>query len=82
MSGQPDLILQLAHIIAEDFRSRGIHDVEVRAETWVSLNGRPPQALIDPSRDLAREVDGLGPASWILSPPVSPPLPAAGLAQR
>lgn len=82
MSGQPDLILQLAHVIAADFRSRGIQDVEVRAETWVSLNGRPPQALIDPTRDLAREHDGLGPASWIMSPPASPPLPSAGLAQR
>ena len=82
MSGQPDLILQLAHIIAADFRSRGILDVEVRAETWVSLNGRPPQALIDPTRDLARESDGFAPATWIMSPPVSPPLPSAGLAQR
>jgi vitamin K-dependent gamma-carboxylase len=66
MGGQPDLILALAHHIAADFRARGHGEVEVRAEAWVSLNGRPPRLLIDPDRDLARERDGLAPRRWIL----------------
>lgn len=70
-SGQPDFILQLGHAIASDYRARGV-DVRVRAEVWVSLNGRPPALLIDPNVDLANIPDGLAPARWILSPPEVP----------
>ncbi|MBL9111967.1 MAG: HTTM domain-containing protein, partial [Myxococcales bacterium] len=58
-SGQPDLILALAHRIASDFRAEGHADVEVRADAWVSLNGRPAERMIDPDVDLARIEDGL-----------------------
>ena len=75
MAGQPDLILQLAHHIAEDFRARGMGDVEVRAEALVSLNGRPARHMIDPTRDLARIEDGLAPKGWILPGPDTPPTP-------
>ncbi len=74
MSGQPDLILQLAHHIAQDFQTRGVGPVEVRAEAWVSLNGRPPRLLIDPDFDLTSALDGVLPAEWILPGPDSPPL--------
>ena len=40
MSGQPDLILQLAHHVKEDFELRGLGPVEVRTELRVGLNGR------------------------------------------
>jgi hypothetical protein len=63
---QPDMILQLAHIVAADFRSRGVRDPEVRVDAFVSLNGRRRARLIDPTVDLARETDGLSPRSWIL----------------
>ena len=66
MSTQPDHILQLAHLIADDYRARGIVDPEVRVDAFASLNGKPRQRLIDPSVDLARETDGLGPKAWIL----------------
>lgn len=66
MSTQPDHILQLVHIVADDFRARGIVDPEVRVDAFASLNGRPRQRLIDPTVDLARETDGLGARSWIL----------------
>jgi vitamin K-dependent gamma-carboxylase len=71
MSGQPDLILQLAHHIRDAYRARGHEDVEVRVETRVSLNGRLGAPLIDPTVDLARVQDGLGPARWILPAPTS-----------
>jgi hypothetical protein len=79
MSSQPDLILQVAHRIADDFRSRGMNDVEVRAEAWVSLNGRAPALLIDPKVNLARVEDGLAPASWVLPLPEGPPLQAVAV---
>ncbi|MCA9521552.1 MAG: HTTM domain-containing protein, partial [Myxococcales bacterium] len=56
---QPDMILALAHHIARDFRRRGYPEVEVRADSFVSLNARLPQRLIDDRVDLARVSDGL-----------------------
>ncbi len=73
MSGQPDLILQLAHHIADDYRARGHADVEVYVEALVSLNGRPPQLMIDPEANLAAIDDGLAPADWILPAPTDSP---------
>ena len=69
MSSQPDMILQLAHMVADDFRARGVHDPEVRVDAFVSINGRRRARLIDPDIDLAHEADGLSPKSWILPHP-------------
>ena len=73
-AGQPDLVLQLAHHIRDDLESRGYREVEVRADAWVSLNGRPSTRMIDPSVDLARVHDGISPAAWILPAPEGPPI--------
>jgi len=74
MSAQPDLILQLAHHVADEYRARGYEDVEVRADVFVSLNGRRAQRLIDPDVDLASIHDGLARATYILPAPTTPPL--------
>ncbi len=63
MMTQPDLILAFAHVLAA---RTGIPGVEVRADVRVSLNGRPPRPLIDPSVNLAAESDGFLPKRWIL----------------
>jgi vitamin K-dependent gamma-carboxylase len=75
MASQPDLVLQLAHHIRDDFERRGYGDVEVRAESMASLNGRRGASLIDPEVDLTKVRDGIGPASWILPAPVDAPPP-------
>lgn len=74
MTGQPDLILQLAHHIADDFEERGLGSVEVRVDALVSLNGRPAARLIDPGADLTQIADGVAPADWILPRADEPPL--------
>ena len=66
MSPQPDMVLEAAHVIAEDYRARGVHQPAVYADVFVSLNGRSMQRLIDPRVDLARQVDGLSNKPWIL----------------
>jgi hypothetical protein len=68
-SGQPDLIAQLARRIRDDYAARGVLGARVRAEAWVSLNGRPPAPMIDSSTDLAAEPCGLSKAAWILPAP-------------
>jgi vitamin K-dependent gamma-carboxylase len=88
LSTQPDLVLQLAHRVRDDFRAQGHDDVTVRVEAMVSLNGRGFAPLVDPTVDLARVEDGLGKASWIAAEPQGPPIhlrhvwPAARLASR
>jgi len=73
MSSQPDLILQLAHRIHDDFVERGHGPVEVHVESRVSLNGRRSVPFIDPKLDLARVEDGLSLAGLVLPPPSSAP---------
>lgn len=74
MSGQPDMILTLAQHIAREQEERGLHDVEVRVDAWISLNGRPMARMIDPDIDLARVQDSIWPAEWILEAPSDAPL--------
>lgn len=74
LSSQPDLVLQLAHRIRDDFRAHGHDDVEVRVEAVVSLNGRARAPMIDPRVDLGCIDDGVGKAAWILPAPEGPPI--------
>ncbi len=75
MSSQPDLIAQLGQHIGWTLRRQGLGEVEVRAEAWVSLNGRPPALLLDPSVDLMQVDRGWRPQPWVTDMPDSPPLP-------
>jgi hypothetical protein len=72
MTTKPDLILHFGHYLAEEKRREGYENVEVRARVMVSLNGRPPQLLIDPNVDLTKEEVSLLPARWIV--PLTTPL--------
>ncbi len=66
MASQPDMILEAAHVIAADFRTRGVRDPEVRVDAFASLNGRSRARLVDPDVDLARVRDGFTAKDWIL----------------
>lgn len=62
MSFQPDMILQFAHFLADSFGP----NVEVRAEAYVSLNGRRSRLLLDPTIDLSSEENSWRAKPWIL----------------
>ena len=63
MMGQdPFMVRSLAQHIADDFRERGIADVEVHADSFATLNGRPLQRLIRADVDLAEAT----PPDWIV----------------
>jgi hypothetical protein len=70
---QPDMILRLAHHIRDEARAQGYGNVRVRAEAYVSWNGRPAELLLDPQVNLAAEHDGFREASWIRPAPTSAP---------
>ena len=54
MATQPDMIADYARHLAAEARRAGHRDVEVRADVYVSLNGRPSRRFVDPDADLAR----------------------------
>lgn len=66
MSTQPDMILQFAHHLEQQYINEGIADPIVRAEAWVSINGEGSRLLIDPAVDLTKEQDGWKRKDWIL----------------
>ncbi|HAA55261.1 MAG TPA: gamma carboxylase [Myxococcales bacterium] len=66
MSTQPDMILTFAHELAARFRRKGYPGIEVYADAFASLNGRPRQRLLDPHVDLARQPRGWAPKRWIV----------------
>jgi hypothetical protein len=81
MAPQPDMVLQAAHVVAADYRARGVVAPEVYVDAFASLNGRPAQRLIDPQVDLAREADSLSNKSWILPMNTASETAAAWLAK-
>ncbi len=62
---QPDMILGFAHYLRDTLRSEGIQNPEIRAQAYVSLNGRRARLLVDPEVDLARVPRSLTPKRWI-----------------
>jgi hypothetical protein len=76
MVNEPELIRQAAHAVAQQVASdRGVpvEQIQVRADAFVSFNGRAAQRLIDPEVDLAAEPWRLGHQRWILPVPTSAP---------
>jgi hypothetical protein len=72
-STQPDMILKLAHHIAEEHAARAGTPVTITADVVASLNGRRAARLIDPTIDLAAVPDSLAPALWIQPAPTTRP---------
>ena len=70
MAYQPDMILATAHIIAQDAARRG-QNVQVRADSFVTFNGRKRARFVDPEVDLARVEPGLWPKTWVLPTPMA-----------
>ena len=63
MAFQPDMILQFAHFLRDDFAAKG-YRVAVYADAWVSLNGRASQPFVQPV-DLATQPYSLAPRRWL-----------------
>jgi len=66
MSAQPDMILQYVHYLEKVYRAQGMHNPQIYAECYVTLNGRPSRLLIDPTIDLSEKKAGFAHKTWIL----------------
>jgi len=65
MSTQPDMILQFAHFIRDKYYEKGMKNIEVKAECYVTLNGGKGRLLINPNVNLAEQQEGCRNKSWI-----------------
>ena len=63
---QPDMILQFAHFLAVELKNQGLTDPEIRAESWVTLNGRRSRPFVDPTVNLVHQQESFLPKTWIL----------------
>lgn len=71
MSGQPDLILQLARHLGSHYAARFGQPVEIYVDSLISLNGRPPAPLFRADLDLLTVTDDTLPRALMPSPRVS-----------
>jgi hypothetical protein len=53
ISVEPFLLRRYAHRVASEWKRETGRTPAVHARTFVALNGRPPQAVVDPTADLA-----------------------------
>ncbi len=65
MSFQPDLLLQFAHYLGKRHLLPDGSTPIVRAEVWVTLNGRRGQLLFSPHLNLMNLRDSFAPKSWL-----------------
>jgi hypothetical protein len=67
---RPDMIWLFSRYLADEFEERGHPKVEVRVQSNVRLNGRPPQPFVDPGVDMARAPWPLyGRTPWVTDAP-------------
>ncbi|MBN31756.1 MAG: HTTM domain-containing protein [Crocinitomicaceae bacterium] len=59
---QPDLLRQVARRIAAENEG----EERVRAEVWVSMNGRRSQLFVDPFEDLSASINSWAPRHYVL----------------
>ena len=69
----PEMLLNLAHLLRDDYQSETGRTPEVRILALTSYNGRKPQPLIDPTINLANEPRGFHQRTWIM--PQREPVP-------
>ena len=67
MSFQPDFILEYAHHVGEYYKKNGMNEIEIYADSYVTLNGRLSQRFIDPNVNLLDEERGFKNKTWILA---------------
>ncbi len=66
MATQPDMLVNYAHFLKKEYEAKGFHDPEIVVESYVTLNGKASQLIVDKHTDLGLEEDNLKPKKWVL----------------
>ena len=67
MAMQPDMVVQYAGFLREEYARRGVTRPRITADVWVTLNGAPARRMVDPDHDLASEEIGIGASTWVVA---------------
>ncbi len=67
MATQPDMMIQYAEFLANQYQARGFVNPEVTVDAFVTLNGRRNKRFIDPNVNLAAIEDNWSHKTWVLS---------------
>lgn len=70
MQGKPDMILELAHHIRDDYAAKGYQQVEVYAHNKINFNGRYKLLYADTAVNLAAQPRKPGVYEWIMPLPL------------
>lgn len=54
MATQPDMIMQFARFLEEEFKQKGFENPKITTQSRVTLNGRSGKTFIDPTIDLTK----------------------------
>jgi hypothetical protein len=66
MATQPDMLVQFAHFLKQEYALKGIKNAQVRVESYVTLNGSGSRLFLDSAVDLAKEKENFLPKKFIL----------------
>lgn len=66
MSTQPDFMLQYADYLKKHYSEKGLDAAAVKADVYVTFNGRASRRFIDPKFDLSSVDDGFAHKTWVL----------------
>lgn len=66
MATQPDMLVDYAHFLKKEYEKKGFINPEVLAESYVTLNGKASQLIVNKKTVLSNEADNLKPKDWIL----------------
>ena len=67
MATQPDMMVNYAHFLKQEFKNKGIvHEPEIVVQSYVTLNGKASRLIVDKTTDLSLEEDNLKPKKWII----------------
>jgi hypothetical protein len=65
MAMQPDFIVQFAHHLGNEAKANGMKEPRVRAEVYVTLNGKPSQLLFSDTLNILTVSDTWAPKKWL-----------------
>ncbi|MDF2447643.1 MAG: deoxyribonuclease HsdR [Bacteroidota bacterium] len=66
MATQPDMLINYAHFLKNEFKSQGMNDPEILVESYVTLNGKASRLMVNKSTDLSLAEDDFAEKKWIL----------------
>lgn len=66
MATQPDMILQFAHFLEQEYKKMGIEDPVIKVESYVTLNGSGSRSFLNKEIDLTKEKESFSSKKWIL----------------